>query len=72
MAEEIKQEEKKMEGKKMMSTIFKVLLGLVFIILAGYLLIGRLWWHHTWLLIKGSAGPCLILAGIITLAIAKE
>ncbi len=71
MAEEIKQEEKK-ETCKLMPTLFKVVLGIVFLVLAGYLLIGRLWWHHTWLVIKGCAGPFLVLAGIITLAIAKE
>lgn len=71
MAEEIKQEEKK-EACKVMPMLFKVVLGIVFLVLAGYLLISRLWWHHTWLVIKGCAGPFLILAGIITLAIAKE
>jgi hypothetical protein len=61
------------EAKKIGPVIFKVILGLAFLALAAYLLIGRLqWWRHTWLVIKGCAGPCLILAGIITLAIAKE
>ncbi len=68
MAEEIKEG----QGKKVAATIFKVVLGLVFLGLAVYLLIGRNWWVWTWRLIKGSAAPCLILAGIITLAIAKE
>jgi hypothetical protein len=72
MAEEVKQEEKKAEPCKIMSTMFKVILGLVFLGLAAYLLIGRLWWEHTWLVMKGCAGPFLVLAGIITLAIAKE
>ena len=73
MAEEVKaQEEKKVESSKIMGTIFKVILGLVFLGLAAYLLISRSWWKHTWLLIKGSAGPCLVLAAIITFAIAKE
>jgi len=60
------------EGKKNSGAIFKVVLGLVFLGLAAYLLIGRLWWEQTWLVIKGCAGPFLVLAGIITLAIAKE
>jgi heme/copper-type cytochrome/quinol oxidase subunit 4 len=72
MAEEAKQEEKKAEPSKVMSTIIKVILGLVLLVLAVYLLLGRHWWAHTWLVIKGCAGPFLILAGIITLAIAKE
>jgi len=60
------------EGKKNSGAIFKVVLGLVFLGLAAYLLIGRLWWGHTWLVIKGCAGPFLVLAGVITLAKAKE
>lgn len=72
MAEEVKQEEKKQEAGKLMSTLFKVVLAIVFLVFAGYLLISRKWYLYTWLMIKGSAGPCLILAGIITLAIAKE
>ncbi len=57
---------------KLLGTILKAVLGLVFLGLAIYLLIGRLWWQETWLVIKGCAGPFLLLAGIITLAIAKE
>jgi hypothetical protein len=72
MAEEVKQEEKKTDAKQLLGMALKVVLGIVFLVLAVYLLTGRLWWRHTWLLIKGSAGPFLILAGIITLAIAKE
>ncbi len=72
MAEQDKQQEQKGEGKKTMSVILKVLLGLVFLGLAAYLLVARQWWEYTWYMIKAAAGPCLILAGIITLAIAKE
>ena len=70
MAEEAKQEEKKEEAKKIMSTIFKVILGLVFLAL-GVMAILR-WWHLLVMIIKGCIGLFLILAGIITLAIAKE
>ncbi|MDD5432411.1 MAG: hypothetical protein PHO70_05430 [Candidatus Omnitrophica bacterium] len=72
MADEVKQEEKKCECKNAMGTMSKVILGLVFLGLAAYLLLGRLWWQHSWLVIKGCTGPFLVLAGIITLAIAKE
>ena len=72
MAEEVKQEEKKAEGKNALSMIFKVLLGLVFLVVAAYLLIGRQWWEATLFVIKGFVGPCLILAAIISFAIAKE
>jgi hypothetical protein len=70
MAEELKQEEKKCEASKVMSTIFKVILGLVFLAL-GVLAILR-WWNLLLMIVKGCIGLFLILAGIITLAIAKE
>jgi len=70
MAEEVKQEEKKVDVKKVMSTIFKVVLGLVFLAL-GALAILR-WWHLLLMVIKGCIGLFFILAGLITLAIAKE
>ncbi|MFA5310754.1 MAG: hypothetical protein WC355_00315 [Candidatus Omnitrophota bacterium] len=72
MAEEIKKEEKCccVQGKKVISTILKVILGLVFLGL-GVAAILR-WWPALLMIIKGSIGLFLILAGIITLAIAKE
>jgi hypothetical protein len=72
MAEGIKQEDKKEGGSKAFAAFFKVVLGLALLAAAAYLLIGRMWWNHTFLVIKGCAGPFLALAGIITLAIAKE
>jgi len=72
MAEEVKKEEKKVEGKKILSTLLKVILGLVFLGLAAYLMVQWGWWRDSWKLVKGCAGPFLALAGIITLAIAKE
>ena len=70
MAEELKQEEKKTDAKKMISTVFKFLLGAAFVIL-GVLAVMR-WWFQLLAVIKGCIGLFLILAGIITLAIAKE
>ncbi|MFA5411548.1 MAG: hypothetical protein WC321_06830 [Candidatus Omnitrophota bacterium] len=70
MAEELKQEEKKVDAKKMFSTILKVILGLVFLAL-GIALIMR-WKWSLLIVIKGCIGLFLILAGVITLAIAKE
>jgi len=70
MAEEVKQEENKGEPKKILSTIFKVLLGLAFLIL-GVLAIIK-WIDALWTVVTGCIGLFLILAGIITLAIAKE
>lgn len=70
MAEEAKQEEKKVEASKIFSTILKVILGLAFLIL-GVLAILR-WWMYLKVVVLGCIGLFLILAGIITLAIAKE
>ena len=70
MAEEVKQEETKTDGKKIISTIFKVLLGLVFLVLGVLAIVA--WWRELLVLVKGCVGLFLILAGIITLAIAKE
>ncbi len=70
MAEEIKQEEKKVEAKKVISTIFKVILGLVFLVL-GVLAIIK-WLPDLLSVIRGCIGLFLILAGLITLAIAKD
>jgi len=70
MAEEAKQGEKKVEAGKVISTIVKVILGLAFLVL-GALAILR-WWAALLMVIKGCIGLFLILAGIITLAIAKE
>lgn len=70
MAEEVKQEEKKTDVKKIFGTLLKVVLGLVFLGLGV-----ALWW--AWrgdflIVLKGCLGPFLLLAGVITLAIAKE
>ncbi|MDD3087714.1 MAG: hypothetical protein PHP89_04035 [Candidatus Omnitrophica bacterium] len=72
MAEEIKKEEKCscVQGKKVVSTILKVILGLVFLGLGAAAILR--WWPALLMIIKGSVGLFLILAGIITLAIAKE
>jgi len=70
MAEEVKQEEKKANVKKVISTIFKVILGLVFLVL-GILAIVT-WWKDLLLVVRGCIGLFLVLAAIITFAIAKE
>jgi len=70
MADELKQEEKKVDAKKIFWTIFKVILGLVFLAL-GALAIYK-WWGSLLVVVSGCVGLFLILAGIITLAIAKR
>jgi hypothetical protein len=71
MAEETKQEEKeKVDVKKIVSTIFKVILGLAFLCLGVWAIIA--WRKDLLLVIRGCIGLLLVLMGIITLAIAKE
>lgn len=70
MAEEVKQEEKKSCEKKAFSTILKVILGVAFLIL-GVLAIVT-WLGDLLAVIRGCIGPFLVLAAIITFAIAKE
>jgi hypothetical protein len=72
MAEEIKKEDKCCcaQGNKVLSTMLKVVLGLAFLAL-GAIAILR-WWGLLLMIIKGCIGLFLILAGVITLAIAKE
>jgi flagellar basal body-associated protein FliL len=70
MAEELKQEEKKVDVKKILWTIFKVVLGLVFLVLGVGAVIR--WFVSLKIVFEGCIGLFLILAGIITLAIAKE
>lgn len=70
MAEEIKKEEAKADAKQTVSTLLKVILGLIFLVLgvvATIVFRGQI--IH---IIKGCIGPFLILAGIVTLAIAKD
>lgn len=70
MAEEIKQEGKKPEGKNVLSTILKVILGLVLLVLGVWMVI--IWLPELINIIKGGIGLFLILASLITFAIAKD
>lgn len=70
MAEEVKQEETKTDVKKIFSTILKVILGLAFLVLGVVAIVS--WWSNLLMVVKGCLGLFLILAGVITLAIAKE
>ncbi len=69
MAEEIKQEATK-ESKSILPTLLKVLLGIVFLVL-GVLAVWK-WFYALKIVFSGCIGLFLILAGLITLAIAKE
>ena len=63
-------EKKCCDAKKTLSTLFKVVLGLVFLVLGGLAILK--WWELLLIIVKGCIGLFLILAGVITLAIAKE
>ncbi len=58
------------ESKKAVSTIIKVVLGIALIVL-GVVAIYKLW-DQLVTVVQGCVGLFLVLAGLITLAIAKE
>lgn len=72
MAEEVKQEKKEeaVDAKNIISTILKVILGLVFFLLGIWAIWS--WRTQLWIVIRGCIGLFLVLAAIITFAIAKE
>jgi hypothetical protein len=75
MAEEIKEtketkEVEKTDTGKVFKTMLKVLLGIALLLVGLWLLL--VWKQDLFVLIKGGMGLFLILAGLITLAIAKE
>lgn len=70
MAEEVKKEEKNENAKKMGATVLKVILGLLFLGLGVLMIVW--WWPALKTVVKGTAGLFFVLAGLITLAIAKE
>jgi uncharacterized membrane protein len=58
------------DPKKALSTLLKVVLGLAFLVLGGLAILK--WWSALLIIVQGCIGLFLILAGVITLAIAKE
>jgi len=71
MADQVQtQETKKPEGKKALSTILKLLLGGALLVLGVMAIMN--WKEDLFSVIRGCIGPFLILAAIITFAIAKE
>jgi len=63
-------EKKCCDSKKILATLFKVVLGLVFLVLGGLAILR--FRDALLVIVKGCIGLFLILAGVITLAIAKE
>ena len=58
------------DPKKTLSTLLKVILGLVFLVLGGWTILK--FWGSLVVIFQGGIGLFLVLVGIITLAIAKE
>lgn len=65
MAEEVKK-----EPSKVLGTLFKVILGLGFLAFGIWAIV--VWKYELLTIIKGCIGLFAVLAGIITLAIAKD
>lgn len=63
-------ESKCCDSKKMLSMLVKIVLGLGFLILGGLTIYK--FWPDLLTIVKGCLGVFLLLAGVITLAIAKE
>lgn len=62
--------EEKKKSKLAPKTLLKMILGLIFIILG--ILATVAWWSNLLIVITGCIGIFAILAGAITIAIAKE
>ncbi len=58
------------KAKKVGKAGLKIILGLALLVLGVWAVVG--WWQDLLVLIKGAVGIILILAGVISLAIAKE
>ena len=55
---------------KFLIVLLKVILGLIFLGLGAWAILK--WWDFLLVILKGSAGLLLLLAGVITLVLAKE
>ena len=64
------EEAKKIDVKKLFWTLFKVILGLAFLILGIWAIVA--WKEDLLMVIRGCLGLFLFLAGVVTLAVAKE
>ena len=58
------------DPKKTLVSLFKILLGMAFLVLGGWAILK--FWGDLLTIVKGGIGLFLMLAGVITLAIAKE
>jgi hypothetical protein len=62
---------KPQDNKELDTKVYiKIGVGLVLVILGAWAILG--WWHDLMTLVKGSVGLFFILAGAVTIAIAKE
>jgi len=63
-------DEQKKDASQTAKTVAKVILGIGLLVLGVWLV--WLWRWDVWTVIKGFMGLAVILAGVISLAIAKE
>lgn len=71
--EKNKDQEKKDEkpsDRNLVGSMMKVIIGLALLVLGGISILN--WWPELLVLVRGAVGLFLILAGVITLAIARE
>jgi len=62
--------EEQKKGGAAVKTALKIILGLIFIALGIWAVV--VWWRDLLVVIKGCIGLFAVLAGAITIAIAKE
>jgi uncharacterized protein (DUF983 family) len=72
MEEQNKNQQEPKESSQSPKMVGKIILGIVFIVLGLFLMLRLAWWRDLWIIVKGGIGPFLILAGIITIAVAKD
>ena len=61
---------KEVKSSEVLKTVLKYVLGVVLVIIGIWAVISL--WQSVWTVIKGCVGAFFILAGAITIAIAKE
>jgi len=68
--EEKKENQACCDKKSCSGMLVKIIIGIA-LIFVGLLIVLRCW-HSLWIVAKGVSGPILMLAGLVTIAIAKE
>ena len=64
---EVKEDKK---GAEIFKTAIKIVVGIILITIGIWAVIG--WWKPLWTVFKGGIGILLILAGVVTIVIARD